>query len=171
MHTSMRMQEGMKNIMPQESEHEPEAITKLEEWIGGQYCLKKIEEMTDLAYQIIPNWPAVFRYTRGEKILQILDEMEDRCITAHLKYYKKTTLQELDILNHKLQLKIRDARRKTYTDRSGKRRTLLQPGGYERWAGLSVETGKIIGSWIEKQKEKGKEKDSGQAAGRPPAEE
>lgn len=152
---SMRTREGIRNPEgPERNERDP--VNQIEDELKGQYCLKKIEEMVDLAYQMIPNWPAVFRYTRGEKILEILDAMEDQCIAANLKYFKKTTLQELDILNHKLRVKIRDARSKAYTDRKGKRRTLLSPGGYELWAGLSIETGKLIGAWIEKQKEKGK---------------
>lgn len=153
---SMRSEEGLKHLAEAIPMPEREPVNQIEDELKGQYCLKKVEEMVDLAYQIIPNWPAVFRYTRGEKILQILDEMEDRCIAANLKYFKKTTLQDLDILNHKLRVKIRDARKKSYTDRKGNRRTLLNPGGYELWARLSIETGKLIGAWIEKQKEKGK---------------
>lgn len=120
---------------------------KIENELDGQYCLKKVEEMIDLAYDIIPNWPAVFRYSRGERIFNLLQEMEELCVAGHLKYFKRTTLQDLDIKNHQLRLAIRGARRKRYTDKAGHSKTLLQPGGYEKWAELSIETGKLIGGW------------------------
>lgn len=119
---SMRSEEGLKHLAEAIPMPEREPVNQIEDELKGQYCLKKVEEMVDLAYQIIPNWPAVFRYTRGEKILQILDEMEDRCIAANLKYFKKTTLQDLDILNHKLRVKIRDARKKSKYDKRQERR-------------------------------------------------
>ena len=123
------------------------AAETIEAELDGQYCLKKVEEMIDLAYEIIPNWPAVFRYSRGERIFHLLHEMEELCVAGHLKYFKKTTLQDLDIKNHQLRLAVRGARRKAYTDKAGHRKNLLQPGGYEKWATLSIETGKLIGGW------------------------
>lgn len=72
--------------------------------------------------------------------------------------FQKTTLQDLDIKNHQLRLAIRGARMKTYTDKSGKSKHLLQPGGYEKWANLSLETGRLIGGWMESLKEKSKDR-------------
>jgi len=126
---------------------ETEYSQQIENELEGQYCLKKVEEMIDLAYDIIPNWPAVFRYSRGERIFNLLHEMEELCVAGHLKYFNKTTLRDLDIKNHQLRLAIRGARRKSYTDRAGHKKTLLQPGGYEKWACLSIEAGKLIGGW------------------------
>lgn len=76
----------------------------VEKELEGQYCLKKVDEMIDLAYSIIPHWPAVFRYSRGERIFHLLFEMQELCVAAHLKYFKKTTLQDLDIKNHILRI-------------------------------------------------------------------
>lgn len=124
------------------------AANQVEMDLEGQKTLKKVEEMLDLAYDIIPHWPALFRYSQGERIFQLLFEMESLCIAAHLKYFKKTTLQDLDITNHQMRMAVRRARRKSYTDRSGRKKTLLHPGGYEVWMKQSVETGNLIGSWI-----------------------
>ena len=130
------------------------ASSQIEKELESQYALKKVEEMIDLAYDIIPHWPAVFRYSRGEWILGLLHAMEELCVAAHLKYFKKTTLQDLDIKNHQLRMAIRGARRKAYTDKAGRKKTLLQPGGYEKWAQLSRECGNLIGGWRKSLNEK-----------------
>lgn len=132
------------------------AAEKVEAELDGQYALKKVEEMIDLAYEIIPHWPAVFRYSRGERIFNLLHEMEELCVAGHLKYFKRTTLQDLDIKNHQLRLAVRGARRKSYTDKAGHRKSLLQPGGYEKWAQLSLDTGALIGGWKKSINEKDK---------------
>ena len=132
------------------------AANAIERDLQDQKCLKKVEEMIDLAYDIIPHWPAVFRYSRGERIFNLLYEMEEHCVAGHLKYFKKTTLQDLDIKNHQLQIAIRGARRKAYTDKGGNKRTLLKPEGYEKWAKLSLETGNLIGGWRKTLAEKDK---------------
>jgi len=124
------------------------AAAHIEDELDGQKALKKVEEMIDMAYEIIPHWPAVFRYSRGERIFHLLYEMEELCVAAHLKYFKKSTLQDLDIKNHQLRLAIRGARRKSFTDKAGRRKTLLQSGGYEKWAQLSMEVGSLIGGWM-----------------------
>lgn len=134
------------------------AADQIENELEGQYCLKKIEDMIVIAYDTIPHWPAVFRYSRGERIFNLLFQMQELCVAAHLKYFKKTTMQDLDIKNHQLRLAIRGARMKTYTDKSGKSKHLLQPGGYEKWANLSLETGRLIGGWMESLKEKSKDR-------------
>ena len=134
------------------------AANEIEMELDGQHCLKKVEEMIDLAYDIIPHWPAVFRYSRGEWIFRLLHEMEELCVAAHLKYFKKSTLQDLDIKNHQLQLAIRGARSKSYADKAGHKKSLLQPGGYEKWAKLSLEAGKLIGGWKKTLGDKGQEK-------------
>lgn len=123
------------------------AAAQIEAEIEGQKTLKKVEEMLDMAYDTIPHWPAVFRYSQGERIFHLLFEMEELCTAAHLKYFKKSTLQDLDIKNHQMRLAVRRARMKSYTDKSGHRKTLLQPGGYEKWMRLSLEAGSLIGGW------------------------
>lgn len=138
---------------------ENSAATRIETELEGQKTLKKVEEMIDMAYEIIPHWPAVFRYSRGERIMNLLQEMEELCVAGHLKYFNKTTLRDLDIKNHQLRLAIRGARRKSYTDKAGHRKTLLQPGGYEKWAQLSLDAGGMIGSWIASVKDKKKTDD------------
>ncbi|MBQ6960888.1 MAG: four helix bundle protein [Clostridia bacterium] len=132
------------------------AADQIEKELDGQYCLKKVEEMIALAYDIIPHWPPVFRYSRGERIFNLLFEMQELCVAGHLKYFKKTTLQDLDIKNHQLRLAVRGARRKAYTDKGNNRKHLLTPGAYEQWAKLSLETGCLIGGWMESVKDKKK---------------
>ena len=124
--------------------------------LQGQYTLQKVEKMMDMAYDTIPHWPSVFRYSRGERILDLLSAMEELCVAAYLRYHKKTTLQELDIKNHQLQLAMRDAAMKSYKDKAGRRRQLIKPGGYEVWADLMDQTGRLIGGWIKAVNERDK---------------
>ena len=130
----------------------------VEKELEGQFCLKKVDEMIDLAYSIIPHWPAVFRYSRGERIFNLLFEMQELCVAAHLKYFKKTTLQDLDIKNHLLRTAVRSAHRAKYLDKANRPKRLIQIGGYEEWARLSLETGNLIGGWMGAIKDKSKEK-------------
>lgn len=130
------------------------AAAQVEAELSGQKALKKVNEMIDLAYDIIPRWPAVFRYSQGERIFRLLFEMEELCTAAHLKYFKKTTLQDLDIKNHQMRLAVRRARLKAYPDKSGKKRYLIQSGGYEQWMKASFEAGNLIGGWMNQVKDR-----------------
>ena len=82
--------------------------------------LQKTFDMMNYAY------PALAQYPKGEKfalvvdIKRCMDVMLERIIEANKKYYKKTTLQELDVEVEK----------------------------YEQWSGLVVEIGRMVGGWI-----------------------
>ena len=132
------------------------AAEEIENDLEGQYTLKKVEEMISLAYDLIPHWPPLFRYSRGERIFNLLFEMQELCVAGHLKYFKKTTLQDLDIKNHQMRLAVRGARQKAYTDKKGNRKRLITPGAYEEWMKMSLDTGRLIGGWKSSIKDKDK---------------
>ena len=100
--------------------------------------LQKTFDMINYAY------PALAQYPKGEKfalvadIKRCMDVMLERIIEANKKYYKKTTLQELDVEVEKLKAYVRLSYNLGF----------LPPKKYEQWSGLVVEIGRIVGGWI-----------------------
>lgn len=100
--------------------------------------LQKTFDMINYAY------PALAQYPKGEKfalvadIKRCMDVMLERVIEANKKYYKKTTLQELDVEVEKLKAYVRLSYNLGF----------LPPKKYEQWSGLVVEIGRMVGGWI-----------------------
>lgn len=100
--------------------------------------LQKTFDMINYAY------PALAQYPKGEKfalvadIKRCMDVMMERIIEANKKYYKKTTLQELDVEVEKLKAYVRLSYNLGF----------LPPKKYEQWSGLVVEIGRMVGGWI-----------------------
>lgn len=100
--------------------------------------LQKTFDMINYAY------PALAQYPKGEKfalvadIKRCMDVMLERIIEANKKYYKKTTLQELDVEAEKLKAYVRLSYNLGF----------LPPKKYEQWSGLVVEIGRMVGGWI-----------------------
>ena len=100
--------------------------------------LQKTFDMINYAY------PALAQYPKGEKfalvadIKRCMDVMLERIIEANKKYYKKTTLQELDVEVEMLKAYVRLSYNLGF----------LPPKKYEQWSGLVVEIGRMVGGWI-----------------------
>ena len=100
--------------------------------------LQKTFDMMKYAY------PALAQFPKGEKfalvvdIKRCMDVMLERIIEANKKYYKKTTLQELDVEVEKLKAYVRLSYNLGF----------LPPKKYEHWSGLVVEIGRMVGGWI-----------------------
>ena len=100
--------------------------------------LQKTFDMINYAY------PALAQYPKGEKfalvadIKRCMDVMLESIIEANKKYYKKTTLQELDVEVEKLKAYVRLSYNLGF----------LPPKKYEQWSGLVVEIGRMVGGWI-----------------------
>ena len=100
--------------------------------------LQKTFDMINYAY------PALAQYPKGEKfalvadIKRCMEVMLERIIEANKKYYKKTTLQELDVEVEKLKAYVRLSYNLGF----------LPPKKYEQWSGLVVEIGRMVGGWI-----------------------
>lgn len=123
--------------------------------LKGQFALQKIEDLLDRVDKVVPRWPALYRYSHGEKLYKLLDEMEALCIAANKKYFKKTTLQDLDIKNAQLQMLVFRLYKTVYQDGKGNQRRLLTDGQHAEWKTFTVEIGKLIGGWMNSIKEKG----------------
>lgn len=100
--------------------------------------LQKIYDMMKYGYQALAQFPKSEKFALAEDIKKCMDVMLERCIEAQKKYYKKTTLQDLDVANTKLRAYLRLAKELTF----------LSPKKYEIWCGFSVEIGKMLGGWL-----------------------
>ena len=127
------------------------------ELLKGQTTLQKIEDLFMSADRTVPRWPALYRYTHGQRLYTLLDEMEALCVAANKKYFKKTTLQDLDIKKAQLALLIRRIAKTAYEDRKGARRMLLPPGLHAEWSAQIAEIGKLIGGWKNSVSERSKD--------------
>lgn len=103
--------------------------------------LQKTFDMMDYAYKALAQFPKSEKFALCVDIKRCMDTIMERIIEANKKYYKKTTLQELDVEVEKL---------KTYIRLSHKL-GFLPNKKYEIWSGQVVEIGKMVGGWIKSQ--------------------
>lgn len=103
--------------------------------------LQKTFNMMDYAYKALAQYPKSEKFSLCADIKKCMDTIMERIIEANKKYYKKTTLQELDVEVEKL---------KTYI-RLSYNLGFLPIKKYEIWSGLVVEIGKMVGGWIKSQ--------------------
>ncbi len=100
--------------------------------------LQKIFDMIGYAYPALAQYPKSEKFGLVTDIKHILDEMLELTIEAQKKYYKKTTLQDLDVCVAKL---------KAYLRLSFELR-FLPMKKYEVWSAMVVEIGKMLGGWL-----------------------
>ncbi len=78
--------------------------------------LGKIEDMMLYAYPVLNAYPKYERFVLAADIKRCMDQAMERTIEANKKYYKKTTLQELDVEIDKLRKYVRLSYRLKYID-------------------------------------------------------
>lgn len=100
--------------------------------------LNKVFDMIGYAYPALAQYPKSEKFGLVTDIKHILDEMLELTIEAQKKYYKKNTLQELDVCVAKLKAYIRLSFNLRF----------LPIKKYEVWAGMVVEIGKMLGGWL-----------------------
>ena len=100
--------------------------------------LQKIFDMMEYGYMALAQFPKSEKYALATDIKRCMDLILERCIEAQKKYYKKTTLQELDVEITKL---------KAYLRLSFDLGFLPQKK-YELWSKMAVELGKMLGGWL-----------------------
>jgi hypothetical protein len=105
--------------------------------------LQKTYDMIQYGYQAIAQFPKSEKYALGTDMKKCMHKILELVITCHKKYYKKTTLYELDVEVTKL---------KAYT-RLAKDLGFLPFKKYEIWSGFNVEIGKMVGGWIKSAKQ------------------
>ena len=100
--------------------------------------LQKVEDMAAYAYLCIEQFPKSHKFTIGERIQMLIQEIMQLIIACNKKYYKKTTFQEIDIHLEALRSFVRIA----------KSLKILPFHKYEHWASLNDEIGRMLGGWI-----------------------
>ncbi|MEG1562166.1 MAG: diversity-generating retroelement protein Avd [Bacteroides sp.] len=111
--------------------------------------LEKIADMTKYGKRAVAQFPRRERQT-ADKIRECMLTMLRLAVRVKKKYYKKTTLQELDEELAVLRFMIRIAQDTDYYD------TNITPPlpkkKFEVWAKMNNEIGRIIGGYIKSQK-------------------
>jgi len=100
--------------------------------------LQKIFDMIEYGYLALAQFPKSEKFALVTDIKHIMDSMLERCIEAQKKYYKKNTLQELDVDIMKLRAYIRLSHKLGF----------LPMKKYEIWSAQVVEIGKMLGGWL-----------------------
>ena len=99
---------------------------------------QKIEDMMVYAYPALAQFPKSEKYSIVVEIKTSMHRMLELAIICNKRYYKKTTLQELDVELDML---------RSYVRLSFNLR-FLPPKKYEFWAKLNDEIGRMLGGWI-----------------------
>ena len=100
--------------------------------------LQKIMDMMEYGYLALAQYPKAEKFALVTDIKRSMDTMLERVIEAQKKYFKKTTLQDLDVEIAKLKAYMR----LSYTLK------FLPTKKYEVWSGMVVEIGKMLGGWL-----------------------
>lgn len=100
--------------------------------------LQKIFDMMQYGYGALAQYPKSEKFALVTDIKRSMDTILERAIEAQKKYYKKTTLQDLDIEIMKLKAYLRLSQNLGF----------LPMKKYEIWSEKVVEIGKMLGGWL-----------------------
>ncbi|MBZ4669406.1 MAG: ribosomal protein [Defluviitaleaceae bacterium] len=100
--------------------------------------LQKVYDMIKYGYQALAQFPKSEKFALAADIKRCMHLILERVIEANKKYYKKTTLQELDVEIMKLKAYLRLSQELGF----------LPFKKYEIWSEKVVEIGKMLGGWI-----------------------
>lgn len=106
--------------------------------------LDRAEKLLTETYTTTRRYPKVDRYVLAADTRQAAMEFLRLIIRAEKKCYKKTTLQDADIVLEEIRHLFRYAYQLHY----------ISPKRYEIMSRLTTETGKLLGGWIKQQRAK-----------------
>ena len=99
----------------------------------------KVEQMIVYAYMALRNFPKSERHVLSAEIRQSMFRLLRLVIIINRRYYKKTTMQDLDAELDVLRSQVRLSRELGF----------LPFRQYEVWAGHLAEIGRMIGGWLQ----------------------
>ncbi|OYT15431.1 MAG: diversity-generating retroelement protein bAvd family protein [Bacteroidetes bacterium 4572_77] len=99
---------------------------------------QKTIDMFEYSYLILKQYPKHEKFVLVSEIKNILNNILKLVITGVKKYYKKTTLQDLDVELAKLKVFARMSKNLEY----------IKSKTYEIWIRKIVEIGRMVGGWI-----------------------
>ncbi len=100
--------------------------------------LQKIFDMIEYGYKALQQYPKSEKFALVTDMKKSMNILLKRCIEAQKKYYKKTTLQDMDVEIAVLRAYIRLSFQLGF----------LPLKKYEVWSGQVVEIGKMLGGWL-----------------------
>lgn len=100
--------------------------------------MQKIFDMMDYGYKALQQFPKSEKFALATDIKHSMNVLLRRCIEAQKKYYKKTTLQDMDVEIATLKAYIRLSFQLGF----------LSSKKYEIWYDMVVEIGKMLGGWL-----------------------
>lgn len=100
--------------------------------------LQKIFDMMEYAYPVLAQFPKSEKFALVTDIKRCMDTLLERCIEAKKKYFKKTTLQDMDVELLKIRAYLRLSHQLGF----------LPHKKYEAWSEMLVEIGKMLGGWL-----------------------
>lgn len=100
--------------------------------------LQKVYDMIQYGYIALRQYPKSEKFTLAADTKRSMYELLKLIIRANKRYYKKTTLQDIDIELDNLR----------YLVRLGNDLNFLPFKKYENWSRLLNEIGRMIGGWM-----------------------
>ena len=94
--------------------------------------------MIQYGYVAIRQFPKSEKYSLANDIKQAMYKVLEYIIIADKKYYKKTTIQELDVELAKLKVFVRLAKDLQF----------ISLKKYEVWSSYLAEIGRMVGGWL-----------------------
>ncbi len=105
---------------------------------GGFLLAQKCEDMIYYGYKALRHFPKSERHTSAAEIKKCMFRIRRLIITANKRFYKKNTLEELDIEKTILMCHLRQAKNLGF----------LPYKKYEIWIKMVEEIGRMIGGWF-----------------------
>lgn len=100
--------------------------------------LQKIFDMMEYGYLALQQYPKSEKFALVTDIKRSMNVLLKKCIEAQKKYYKKTTLQDMDVEIAAIRAYLRLSFKLGF----------LPMKKYEVWSGMVVEIGKMLGGWL-----------------------
>ena len=100
--------------------------------------LQKIFDMMEYGYLALQQYPKSEKFALVTDIKRSMNVLLKRCIEAQKKYYKQTTLQDMDVEIATIRAYLRLSFQLGF----------LPMKKYEIWSGMVVEIGKMLGGWL-----------------------
>lgn len=119
---------------------------------------RKYMEMIKLLTVYLNHFPRAEKYALSNTIRNTAYSVYDLITECQKRYYKKTSLTDLDVAHQKLRMQIYLANELDYfAFKDGKKdKAVSAPKRFLTLSSLIDELGKIIGAWMNKLKEAGK---------------
>jgi len=109
--------------------------------------LVKIHDLAKYAYPALAQFPKSEKLSLAADVKRSIDRMMERAIEASKRYYKKTTLQDMDVEVMKMRHYLRLSHELGF----------LPQKKYELMSERVVEVGRMLGGWIKQSANKQKQ--------------